>query len=63
MLNEGCEGWSANSDDNLGAIGLSFLAGLKKLQKAHRKAANSYSSWSAMPMNHIPLIHTVLIKL
>jgi hypothetical protein len=44
MLNEGCEGWSANSDDNRGAMGRSFLAGLKKLQNAQRKAAYSYSS-------------------
>lgn len=50
MLNEGCDGCNANSDDNLGAIGLSFLAGLKKLQKAHRKAAYSYSSCSAIPI-------------
>lgn len=27
-----------------GAVGLHFFAGLKKLQKAQRKAANSYSS-------------------
>jgi hypothetical protein len=34
----------ANSEGSLGAIGLNFLAGLKKLQNAQRNAAYSYSS-------------------
>lgn len=37
------------SDRRRGASGRSFFAGLKKLQKAHRNAAYSYSSCSAIP--------------
>ena len=44
MLTEG-----AISMGKRGAAGRHFLAGLKKLQNAQRKAANSYSSWSAIP--------------